>query len=271
MLYIVVSLDAHRPGALRPTLNVAHPVAFAVEQIQRLSWLRPFITIGAVLGLGSVVLVMLLGQSRVFYSMSRDGLIGPWAGKVHPRFRTPYLSTIYVGLIVAVITGTFPIQILGELVNIGTLLAFVLVCAGVMILRKTRPDLERPFRTPLVPLVPILGMLACFGLMATLPADTWLRLFVWLLIGFVVYFSYGRKHSVLQKERGGRRRAGGRSDGQAVRGQVGLSVQSGRANRRAVVTLSGAKGACLNACPLRCAQGDGLARTANLRTDRLTV
>ena len=107
-------------------------MAFAVEQVQRLSWLRPFITIGAVLGLGSVVLVMLLGQSRVFYSMSRDGLIGPWAGKVHPRFRTPYLSTIYVGIIVAVITGTFPIQILGELVNIGTLLAFVLVCAGVM-------------------------------------------------------------------------------------------------------------------------------------------
>ncbi len=135
-------------------LNVAHPVAFAVEQVQQLSWLRPFITIGAVLGLGSVVLVMLLGQSRVFYSMSRDGLIGPWAGKVHPRFRTPYLSTIYVGLIVAVITGTFPIQILGELVNIGTLLAFVLVCAGVWILRNKRPDLERPFRTPLVPLVP---------------------------------------------------------------------------------------------------------------------
>jgi APA family basic amino acid/polyamine antiporter len=202
VLYIVVSLTL--TGLVRyDRLNVAHPVAYAVEQIQGLSWLRPFITIGAVLGLGSVVLVMLLGQSRVFYSMSRDGLIGPWAGKVHPRFRTPYLSTIYVGLIVAVITGTFPIQILGELVNIGTLLAFVLVCAGVMILRKTRPDLERPFRTPLVPLVPILGMLACFGLMATLPADTWLRLFVWLLIGFVVYFGYGRKHSVLQRERGG--------------------------------------------------------------------
>jgi APA family basic amino acid/polyamine antiporter len=120
---------------------------------------------------------------------------------VHPRYRTPYLSTIYVGIIVAIITGTFPIQILGELVNIGTLLAFVLVCAGVWILRKKRPDLDRPFRTPLVPLVPILGMLSCFGLMATLPADTWLRLLVWLLIGFVIYFTYGRKHSVLQQER----------------------------------------------------------------------
>jgi len=201
LLYIIVSLTL--TGLVRyDRLNVAHPVAFAVEQIQQLSWLRPLINVGAVLGLGSVVLVMLLGQSRVFYSMSRDGLIGPWAGKVHPRFRTPYLSTIYVGIIVALITGTFPIQILGELVNIGTLLAFVLVCAGVMILRKKRPDLERPFRTPLVPLVPILGILACLGLMATLPGDTWLRLFVWLLIGFVVYFGYGRKHSVLQKERG---------------------------------------------------------------------
>jgi APA family basic amino acid/polyamine antiporter len=200
ILYIVVSLTL--TGLVRyDRLNVAHPVAFAVEQIQGLSWLRPLINVGAVLGLGSVVLVMLLGQSRVFYSMSRDGLIGPWAGKVHPRFRTPYLSTIYVGVIVAIITGTFPIQILGELVNIGTLLAFVLVCAGVLILRKTRPDLERPVRTPLVPVVPILGILACFGLMATLPADTWLRLFVWLVIGFVIYFGYGRKHSLLQKER----------------------------------------------------------------------
>ncbi len=200
ILYIIVSMIL--TGLVRyDTLNVAHPVAYAVEQIPQLSWLRPLITIGAVLGLGSVVLVMLLGQSRVFYSMSRDGLIGEWAGRVHPKFRTPYLSTIYVGLIVAVITGTFPIQILGELVNIGTLLAFVLVCAGVWILRNKRPDLERPFRTPLVPLVPILGMLSCFGLMATLPGDTWLRLFIWLLIGFVVYFGYGRKHSVLQRER----------------------------------------------------------------------
>jgi APA family basic amino acid/polyamine antiporter len=200
VLYVLVSLTL--TGLVRyDRLNVSHPVAYAVEQVQQLSWLRPFITLGAVLGLGSVVLVMLLGQSRVFYSMSRDGLIGAWAGKVHPRFRTPYLSTIYVGLIVAVVTGTFPIQILGELVNIGTLLAFVLVCFGVWILRRKRPELDRPFRTPLVPLVPILGVLACLGLMATLPADTWLRLFVWLLIGFVIYFSYGGKHSVLQRER----------------------------------------------------------------------
>jgi APA family basic amino acid/polyamine antiporter len=200
ILYVLVSLIL--TGLVRyDRLNVPHPVAYAIEQIPQLSWLRPFITLGAVLGLGSVVLVMLLGQSRVFYSMSRDGLLGPWAGKVHPRFRTPYLSTIYVGIIVAIITATFPIQILGELVNIGTLLAFVLVCIGVWILRRKRPDLDRPFRTPLVPLVPILGVLACGGLMATLPGDTWIRLLVWLLIGFVIYFTYGRKHSHLQRDR----------------------------------------------------------------------
>ncbi|HEX7825610.1 MAG TPA: amino acid permease, partial [Mycobacterium sp.] len=199
VLYVLVSLVL--TGLVHyDRLNVPHPVAYAVEQVQQLKWLTPFITLGAVLGLGSVVLVMLLGQSRVFYSMSRDGLMGPWAGKVHPKFRTPYLSTIYTGIVVAVITGTFPIQIIGELVNIGTLLAFVLVCAGVWILRRRRPDLDRPFRTPLVPLVPILGIISCLGLMATLPPDTWIRLFVWLVIGFVIYFSYGRKHSVLQRE-----------------------------------------------------------------------
>jgi basic amino acid/polyamine antiporter, APA family len=199
VLYMLVALTL--TGLVRyDQLNVAYPVALAVERVSQLSWLRPFITLGAVLGLGSVILLFLLGQSRIFYSMSRDGLIGPWAGKVHPRFRTPYLSTIYVGIIVAFITGTFPIQILGELVNIGTLLAFVLVCVGVLVLRKKRPDLDRPFRTPLVPLVPILGILACLGLMATLPGDTWLRLLVWLVIGFVIYFAYSRKHSVLQRE-----------------------------------------------------------------------
>jgi APA family basic amino acid/polyamine antiporter len=185
-------------------LDVANPVAFAVEQVSQLHWLVPIITLGAVLGLGSVVLVMLLGQSRVFYSMSRDGLMGRWAGKVHPRFRTPYLSTIWVGVIVAIIAGIFPIQILGEMVNIGTLLAFVLVCAGVWILRSKRPDLERPFRTPWVPVVPIAGIISCVLLMATLPGATWERLAVWLIIGLVIYFFYSRHNSVLQKEREGR-------------------------------------------------------------------
>jgi APA family basic amino acid/polyamine antiporter len=199
LLYVVVS--ATLTGMTSYTeLNVAAPMALAVSQIPSLNWLRPFIDIGAVAGLASVILVMLLGQSRVFYSMSRDGLLGRWAGKVHPKFRTPYLSTIYTGVGVAICTGLFPIQILGQLVNIGTLLAFVLVCGGVWILRHKRPELDRPFKTPVVPLVPILGILTCFALMTFLPLDTWIRLLVWLAIGLVIYFGYSRRHSVLQQE-----------------------------------------------------------------------
>ena len=200
LLYIVVSavLTGMVPYA---ELNNAAPVAYAMEKVGAPRFIRIAIDIGAVLGLGSVILVMLLGQSRVFYSMSRDGLLGKWAGAVHPKFRTPYLSTIFTGVAVGVATGILPLQLLGQLVNIGTLLAFVLVCLGVWILRKKRPDLERPFRTPLVPFVPIMGVICCLGLMATLPADTWLRLIVWLIIGFVIYFGYSRRHSVLQQER----------------------------------------------------------------------
>jgi APA family basic amino acid/polyamine antiporter len=197
LLYCLVSLVLTGLISYRE-LNVPSPVIMVVERVPQLAWFRPVITVGAVLGLGSTILVMLLGQSRVFYSMSRDGLLGDWAGRVHPRFRTPYLSTAYTGVAVAIFTGVFPIQILGQLVNIGTLLAFVLVCGGVIVLRRTRPDLERPFRTPFVPWVPILGMLACFGLMATLPLDTWIRLAVWLVIGLVIYFGYGRHHSRLR-------------------------------------------------------------------------
>jgi basic amino acid/polyamine antiporter, APA family len=200
LLYVVVS--AVLVGMVPYTqLNVAAPVAYALEKVGAPHAVRILVDVGAVLGLASVILVMLLGQSRVFYSMSRDGLLGPWAGRVHPRFRTPYLSSIFTGVAVGLATGILPLQLLGQLVNIGTLLAFVLVCIGVLILRKSRPDLDRPFRTPWVPFVPIMGVLCCLGLMATLPADTWIRLIVWLLIGFVIYFSYGRKHSVLQRER----------------------------------------------------------------------
>jgi APA family basic amino acid/polyamine antiporter len=199
LLYVAVSVVLTGLMSYKE-LNVPSPVIMVVERVKELAWFRPVITIGAVLGLGSTMLVMLLGQTRVFYSMSRDGLIGPWAGKVHPKYRTPYLSTIYTGIAVALFTGIFPIQILGQLVNIGTLLAFVLVCGGVIVLRKTRPDLERPFKTPLVPLVPILGMLSSLGLMLTLPFDTWVRLVVWLVVGFIIYFGYGRKNSVLQQQ-----------------------------------------------------------------------
>ncbi len=200
VLYVVVS--AVLVGMVPfQELNVNAPVAYALERVGVGHSIRVLVDVGAVLGLASVILVMLLGQSRVFYSMSRDGLLGRWGSQVHPRFRTPYLSTIFTGVAVGLATGILPLQLLGQLVNIGTLLAFVLVCLGVIILRRTRPDLERPFRTPLVPLVPILGVICCLGLMATLPGDTWLRLVVWLLIGFVIYFGYSRKHSVLQRER----------------------------------------------------------------------
>jgi APA family basic amino acid/polyamine antiporter len=143
------------------------------------------------------MLVQLLGQTRIFYSMSRDGLLPPIFAVVHPRFRTPHLSTILTGIIIALMAGLTPIAVLGQLVSIGTLLAFVLVSAGVVILRRTAPDAPRPFRTPWVPAVPILGALICLAQMAGLPLATWERLIVWLLIGFIVYFTYSRRSSRL--------------------------------------------------------------------------
>jgi APA family basic amino acid/polyamine antiporter len=201
VLYVLVS--AVLTGMVPYTeLNVPAPMAYAMTKIGAPFGVRVLVDVGAVLGLGSVILVMLLGQSRVFYSMSRDGLIGKWGSAVHRKYRTPYISTIFTGIAVGLATGILPLDIISQLVNIGTLLAFVLVCAGVLILRKTRPDLARPFRTPWVPFVPIMGILCCVGLMATLPGYTWLRLIVWLIIGFGIYFTYGRKHSTLQKELG---------------------------------------------------------------------
>ncbi len=199
LLYVIVSAVLVGMVPFRD-LNVAAPMALAMQRIGAPEYIRVLVDVGAVLGLGSVILVMLLGQSRVFYSMSRDGLLGKWAASVHPKFRTPYLSTIFTGIAVAIATGMLPLELLGQLVNIGTLLAFVLVSIGVLVLRRTRPDLERPFRTPWVPFVPIMGVICCAGLMLTLPEDTWLRLLVWLVIGFTIYFSYGRKHSVLQRQ-----------------------------------------------------------------------
>ncbi len=196
ILYILVSglLTAVVPYQ---ALNVSDPVAVGIDATG-VRWGSFMVKAGAIFGLGTVMLVMLLGQSRVFYSMAHDGLLPAWAGKVHPRFRTPYISTITVGLFVAIFSALLPINILGELVSIGTLLAFVIVCAGVWILRVRKPEMERPFKTPLVPLVPILGILISFGLMASLPFDTWLRLILWLIVGMVIYFGYSRKHSKLQ-------------------------------------------------------------------------
>jgi APA family basic amino acid/polyamine antiporter len=175
-------------------LNVAAPVALGIEATG-VRWGEYLVLVGSIMGLTTVMLVLLLGQSRVFYSMSRDGLLPGWAGRVHPRFRTPYVSSITVGFFVAIFASLIPIGILGELVSIGTLLAFVIVCAGVWLLRRRRPDLPRPFKTPLVPLVPILGMLISLLLMVALPIDTWIRLIIWLVIGLAIYFGYGRHHS----------------------------------------------------------------------------
>jgi basic amino acid/polyamine antiporter, APA family len=197
ILYILVSglLTGIVPYS---ALNVADPVAVGIDATG-VRWGSILVKLGAIAGLGSVMLVMLLGQSRVFYSMSRDGLLPEWAGAVHPKFRTPYISSITVGLFVAVFAALVPIGILGELVSIGTLLAFVIVCAGVWILRVRRPELHRPFKTPMVPLVPILGIVIAFGIMASLPVDTWWRLIIWLIIGMVIYFGYGRHHSRVQQ------------------------------------------------------------------------
>jgi APA family basic amino acid/polyamine antiporter len=178
------------------TLGVSKPVTVAVQAMgPQLSWLVPLVNFGATLGLGTVVLGLLLGQSRIFYAMSRDGMLPDFFAKVHPTFRTPYLSTILIGILAAILSAFLPENLLIELVAIGTLAAFVLVCLSVIILRKTHPDVPRPFRTPLVPIVPIGGMLVCFGMMAGLPLDTWIRFIGWGLLGLVVYFLYARKHA----------------------------------------------------------------------------
>ncbi|MEY4966818.1 MAG: hypothetical protein RL274_2401 [Pseudomonadota bacterium] len=177
-------------------LGVSKPVTVAVQAMgPQLNWLVPLVNFGATLGLATVVLGLLLGQSRIFYAMSRDGMLPQIFCKVHPNFRTPYLSTILIGIVAALLSAFLPENLLIELVAIGTLAAFVLVCFSVIILRKTHPNVPRPFRTPWVPIVPIGGMLVCFGMMAGLPLDTWIRFVVWGLLGLVVYFFYARKHA----------------------------------------------------------------------------
>jgi len=202
VLYVAVSLVLTGIVDFR-TLNVPDPMAVGIDAAgEGLAWLRPIVKIGAVAGLSSVILVMLLGQPRIFYTMARDGLLPPAFGRVHPRFRTPWLASVVTGGIAMVVAGLFPIGLLGELVSIGTLLAFVIVCAGVLVLRYTDPDLPRPFRVPLVPFVPLLGVLSCGYLMYGLPVDTWARLFVWMALGIAIYFLYGRRHSKLAQARG---------------------------------------------------------------------
>ena len=179
-------------------LNTAAPVAVAVDAMN-MPWLGQGMKLGAIAGLTSVMLVMLFSQARIFWIMANDGLLPGMFGKLHDKYRTPYLSSALTGVVVAIVGGLFPIGQLGDMVSIGTLFAFVLVCAGVLVLRRTKPDVHRPFRTPLVPVVPILGMLCCLGLMSGLGLHTWERLFIWLAIGLVIYFTYSVKHSKLRR------------------------------------------------------------------------
>jgi len=180
-------------------INIDAPVSDAFRQVG-LPWAQFLISLGALTGITSVLLVMMLSQPRVLLAMARDGLIPKsFFGAVHERFRTPWKSTILTGLFVATLAAFLPLRILAELVNIGTLLAFVIVCAAVLIMRKKHPEAERPFRVPFSPVTPILGILLCTLLMFSLPKENWYRLIIWLLIGFVIYFAYGRHHSVMSK------------------------------------------------------------------------
>ncbi len=193
IIYILVSLVLTGIVDYR-LLNVPDPIAVGVDAVgPAIAWLRPFIKLGALAGLNSVILVMLMGQSRILYAMSKDGYLPRFFSKIHPKYQTPYLNTLILGILGMMISGIFPIGILGELVSIGTLFAFAIVCISVWILRRTQPNIPRYFKVPWVPLIPILGALSAVGQMLSLPPDTWLRLIVWMGLGLLIYYFYGRK------------------------------------------------------------------------------
>jgi Amino acid transporters len=181
-------------------LNVDAPIALAIDRTGKgLAWLSPFIKLGAIAGLSSVILVMMLGQSRIYYAISKDGLLPKVFSKVHDKHGVPHNATIFACIITGIVAGLFPLHILSELVSIGTLLAFTIVCISIAILRKTQPDLKRPFKTPFVPYVPLLGAVICIIQMISLPWTTWSRLIGWTVFGFIIYFTYGIKHSKINR------------------------------------------------------------------------
>jgi APA family basic amino acid/polyamine antiporter len=197
VLYIVVA--AIMTGIVPYTeLGVADPVALVLNRLA-MPWGSVVVSIGAMAGITSVLLVLLLGQPRILFAMSRDGLLPPFLAKVHPRFGTPHLTTMATGAIVATAAALTPIDVSSELCSIGTLFAFIIVCAGVIVLRYVRPEIPRPFRTPLFPVLPAVGILACALLMVNLPFTAWERFVVWLVIGLLLYFAYGRRNSRLAR------------------------------------------------------------------------
>jgi basic amino acid/polyamine antiporter, APA family len=200
LLYIVFAgvLTGLLPYTL---LGTSRPVATALEAYPSLLWLKTLVEVGAVAGLTSGILVTLMAQTRIFYAMSQDGLIGRMFGRVHERHRTPHLGTIFAGVVGCVLAGLLPIGVLGDLVALGTLLAFATVCVGVLVLRRTRPDLPRPFRVPLAPVVCVLGAAVCLWLFARTFEDNWRWMTAWIIVGFLIYFGYGYRNSVLRKGR----------------------------------------------------------------------
>jgi basic amino acid/polyamine antiporter, APA family len=195
LLYVLVSGVV--VGMVKYTddsLASSAPLAEAFKVVGA-DWAARLVSAGGICGITTVVIVLMLGQARVLFAMSRDGLLPKAISKVHPRFGTPYITTLITGVVVALLAAFVPLAELSELVNIGTLFAFVVVSIGVVVLRRTRPDLERPFKVPFVPVVPILSVLACLWLMINLPTDTWIRFGIWMAAGLVVYFGYGMRHS----------------------------------------------------------------------------
>ncbi|NII05689.1 amino acid permease [Luteibacter anthropi] len=201
VLYIAVALVLTGIAPFR-MLNTPEPVATALGLYPQLSWLKTIVVLGAITGLSSVILVMLMGLPRIFFSMARDGLLPPVLAKVHPRFRTPYIGSVIVGVAAAAMAGLFPVSVLGELVSMGTLLAFATVCLGVLILRYTRPDLKRSFRVPLVWPICILGAISCVYLFWQAFEEHWRLMVGWIVIGQLIYFGYGYAHSKLRKSLG---------------------------------------------------------------------
>lgn len=198
IVYMIVALIL--TGVVSYTLlGVPDPIAVAFSALgPKFTWMRPIVNLAIIAGLTSVILVMLMGQARIFYTMAKDGLLPKAFGKTHKKFQTPFFSTWVITFLAALMAGLFPVEILGQLVSMGALLGFAIVCFGVLVLRRTQPNIKRPFKTPLYPWIPILGTLVCLGQMALLPGMIWTQLILWIIVGCGIYYLYGRKHSLVR-------------------------------------------------------------------------